>query len=164
MRDTTRGKRAGKRGSDFRPSKGFADLENFSNQQHKISTAALVAESGKYFECAEVEETPEDHIIPRRSLTQKQYLRIFPQRLETEPLKRTKRLQMDKSGKLVETTDTKARVIWKSDKTLLRQGKPDQMPAGYTRVTSHSKRRQFIPEGPAVVDVEIETDLDVKLL
>lgn len=111
------------------------------------STSRLVAEgSGGYspamFECYGIVESTEDHIVPRKSLTIKQHLGLFSQKFETEAQRTA---QMDRmTGRIVPTTDQ--RVVWKSDKTLLRKGKPLQHPAGFKRITSKSKKPTFVEE------------------
>jgi len=86
------------------------------------STRFADATSCKYNEWApNIEETIEDHIIPRHSLTTEQHLRLFPA-IPTKTI-RLKTRQLDKvSGKMIETSDI--RVLKMSDKTLLNQSKP----------------------------------------
>ena len=116
------------------------------------------------------EETPEDHIIPRRSTTRQQYLGIVPQTLEFEELKPVWRLQRimkgkDK-GKLVETTEPNIRVTWKSDKTLLNRSKVESfetLAKQFSRVTSHSKRRVYQPEQLDIDDSRPANDDTKKL-
>jgi hypothetical protein len=153
-------------GSNFRPSrKPFHPPET-----HKVSTSALVAESGKYFACAEVEEQGGRELanataalnpkVPciRESITRRQHLGLFS---EVELEDRVTRQLDTKSGRVVETTSP--RVVWRSDKTLLRKGKPDQLPT-FVRVTSRTKRRRFEREVPAVMEtptpVEIDTEIE----
>lgn len=132
------------RGSnDFRPSRLIPKLES-----HKLSTSALVADAGKYFECAEIAETQEDHIIPRQSLTNQLHLRLFPITFETEQRNAKQRNKVD--GKLVATTDN--RVIWKSDRTLLRTNKPEATIPVFVRETSYSKRKRLEKEIPACIE------------
>lgn len=94
-----------------------------SGHSHNLkgsSAAKLTIDAAKYFECAAVEETREDHIVPRQSITRQQYLGAFPVRVETETIPTR---QLDKqSGELVETTDE--RITWRSDRSLLRRNKP----------------------------------------
>jgi hypothetical protein len=120
-----RGKRGGsdKRLKDIHSKLDGRPTGTHSNHAHNLhgnSTANLVIDAAKYFECATIEENRQDHVIPRQSITRKQLLQIFPQRVETEPVP-TKQLDR-RSGNMVETTDN--RVTWKSDRTLLRKGKP----------------------------------------
>lgn len=127
------------------------------------------------------EETPEDFIIPRRSLSRKQQLAIFPQTVEFEELKPTKHWQLatkgPNKGKLVETTEPHFRQVFKSDKTLLSRGKVDQfgtvnrktgqLEDRVIRVTSHSKRKTFKTEAiasEAFETVHAENELDRKPL
>lgn len=84
------------------------------------STSAVVMDAAKYYDHTTIEETKQDHIIPRQSLTAKHFLALFPQSVEVEPVVSR---QLDKlSGKMIETTDN--RLVWKSDKTLLNRNKP----------------------------------------
>lgn len=94
----------------------------------------------------ELEESTETHIVPRKSVTKRQGLMVQPQTLEFEPLADTKVItyQADKmTGQTVEVTDyyPRNRIVWKSDKTLLRRGLPDQLQdIRFKRLTSRSKR------------------------
>lgn len=91
---------------------------------HGTSVTALVAEHAMYSDWSEYEETVEDHVIPRTSLTCKQYLGIFPPEIEVEVMRGS---QLNKStGEMVETTDN--RLTWKQDKTLLNRAKPFDAP------------------------------------
>lgn len=91
---------------------------------HGTSVTALVAEHGMYYDWSEYEETVEDHIVPRISLTRKQYLGIFPPEIEVEVMRGKQRNKS--TGQMVETTDN--RLIWKQDKTLLNRAKPFDAP------------------------------------
>lgn len=127
------------------------------------------------------EETPEDYLIPRRSTSRKQQLAIFPQTLEFEEMKPTKRWQLatkgPNKGKLVETTEPHFRQVFKSDKTLLTRSKvgqfgtlnrkTGQLEDRVIRVTSHSKRKTFKTEAIASDAFEVihaENELDRKPL
>lgn len=106
------------------------------------------------------EETAEDFIIPRRSLTRKQYLPNFPQTVEVEVMSPIKRWQLatkgPNKGKLVYTEEENIRVTFKSSKNLLNQSKVDQFGTlnrktglredRVHRVTSQSKRHTFTSE------------------
>jgi hypothetical protein len=111
-----------------------------------------VIEAGTYYESYSEVENEQDHIVPRRSLTQQQQLALFQPQIETETRKAR---QLDKrSGKMVETTDQ--RLVWKSDTSLLRRGKPDAFGESKTgtrfvRITSRSKRSE--------VENEVRIDL-----
>lgn len=99
------------------------------------STASLAMDAAQYFDCSTVDETREDHIVPRQSITRKQFLPFFPQRLETAAVPSK---QLDKAGfdgkkytdsntavadnRMIAVTDN--RVTWKSDRTLLNRSKP----------------------------------------
>lgn len=134
----------------FRPSR--------KTDHHRGSTSSEQASNaGIYSECCEVQETKEDHIVPRDSYTRRHHLRLFPQSIE---LGDVKRVQIDKiTGLPTITTDQV--IVWRSDKTLLRQGKPEQLEnLKCTRITSHSKRRRYEPEEPAVIEVSTDNVLD----
>lgn len=96
---------------------------NHSHNVGKQTTVTGIAESAaKYYECSVVEETTETHIVPRRSITRKQMLDVFPAKIETEPIRGK---QYDhRLGVLVEVNDN--RVVSRSDRTLLQRGKPVQ--------------------------------------
>lgn len=127
----------------------------------------LASNVALFNEHAEIEETVEDgmlspdtmrHLV-RRSLSTKQHLRLFPQKLEFDD-QTVKRTQIDKKGREVHTTDPSSRVVWKSDRTLLSTQKVEQMPQDFTRVTSKSKRRRWEPELPATVETPVDPELD----
>lgn len=148
-----RGKRAGKRHVS-----NFARSVQRESQhiQDTGSTSGVVAEGKKgyspaMFECFEETEQTEINqhglIIPgRKSLTQKLHLGLFPQTVEYKDEPNT---QIDKLTGLPVTV-TNPVVVWKSDKTLLRRGKPDTFDPnsfnrGFKRQTSKTKR--VIPDG-----------------
>src|SRR5689334_2109277 len=113
-----RGVRGGGRGNPNRPSR-----KPFTEPKPKQSSAAKFAEQvSPYWACADVAETKQDHVIPRKSVTSKHHLGLFTPDIETETRKAR---QLDKrTGQMVETTDQ--RRVWKSDDSLLRLGKPDR--------------------------------------
>lgn len=119
------------RGSnDFRPSrKDYKETTAVSQTAAVLNTAAMM------YDCSDVEETAETHIIPRKSLTQKLHLKSFPQSIETEQVVIRQRDKI--SGKIVVTTNN--RQVWKSDRSLLIQGTPKEVTT-FKRVTSRSKR------------------------
>lgn len=84
------------------------------------STTALVADAAIYFDGALVGESPEAHIVARKSVTESQYLGAVPQRAEYETLAGT---QTDLVTGEVKDISRKRRV-WQSDNTLLRRGNP----------------------------------------
>lgn len=136
MANPFNGSRRGKRGG--RPDPNY-------EPPHKQSPTGTIPETaGVFFESFEG-ETKKDHLIPRRSLTERLHLRHFEQELEFEQLKDTTRIQLDKKGTPTTTTDPRYRLAWKSDKTLLRQGKPDtwgeKRGTLFTRIKSQSKER-----------------------
>lgn len=149
--NNNRGKRSGKRGSDFRPSKGYAKIDTFTVETHGISTTALIETKGGIYNKHYIgEDSAENDGFGRQSLTAKLHLGLFPQETEVEQLSPVKRFQLDKTGKLVETSDPnpKTRVVWKSDKSLLSGSKIDQEQSGFMRVTARSKRRVYVAEPP----------------
>lgn len=166
------GKPIRERGGHFRPSrKAFHPPET-----HGKSVTALVQEAGAYLESSEnVEDAPElngvtaalNPKVPalRQSLTKRQHLKLTEQTLDFERLKDTKRIQFDKRTKtMVETSDPNYRVIYKSDRTLLKRGNPFAAPSDLKRQTSRTKRIIHEErEAPAVVEVPIsdpDSDLD----
>lgn len=152
-----RGKRSGNRGNDFRPSRGYSAFATYHHPEQSTTNTAIVGSSAVYYECSDVHETVEDHIVPRVSLTQSQHLAIFPT-VERKIVNERQRDTM--SGEL--TTVGNPAIVWRSDRTLLRRGKPEQLNAlKLFRETSHTKIRQFEREEPATL--EIPTDLDVDL-
>lgn len=141
-------RRRGKNSGKNRPSR-----EDFEPKHNISSTSRIPDECGVYYECMDG-ETAKDYLIPRQSLSERLHLAIWPVKLEFESLTPTKRLQIDRKGNPVETTDPRARVAWRSDSTLLRRGKPDNFGEGngtfFKRLTSNSKRLTTI--------VEVKTD------
>lgn len=123
---------------------------------HGTSITALAADRAKYCEISECEETVETHIVPRRSITRKQYLGVFPARVETEAIKTHQRDK--RTGELIETTDN--RIVWKSDRTLLRRGNPFSAPYDIKRkgqvAEGLNTRNQFVPDRD--VDREFNPD------
>jgi hypothetical protein len=140
---------------------------------HGKSATAAVEQSAILFDCSFIEETVEDHIVPRHSLTRQQLLEFRPQELEFEAIK-TK--QRDKDGRIVETTEN--RLAWRSDRTLLRRGNPfadaeSGNRAGYRREGSvhvgANKRpyRESIPNARTdekILGVEIEDANETNLM
>lgn len=132
------------------------------------STSGVIAEGNRkgyspaMYECFEGEETKETHIIPRVSTTIRQHLRLFPQKIETEPRSFAQRAS---NGELVHGSDE--HVVWKSDKTLLRQGKPDpfggERGTKFGRITSRSKRRLTEMEYQEVVKIAPVLSPDLKI-
>lgn len=81
-------------------------------------------ESGHTSVWSDIEETVQDHIVPRKSLTKKQYLGLFPADVELEPIKGR---QLDPAtGNMIDMP--RNRVTWRQDKTLLNQAKPFDAP------------------------------------
>ena len=108
-------------GTDDRPT-GLRTSHPVKPNQGGSSATKAVEERAKYNEHTFIEETRETHVVPRQSTTDKQFLRLFPRRVEVEPIVTR---QLDKqTGKMVETTEN--RVVWKSDRTLLDTAKPMQ--------------------------------------
>lgn len=148
MANPYNGSRSGKRGTN---NGGRPSRKPFIEPKHRQSSAAVFAERvAPYWEPADIEETTETHVVPRQSLTRKEHLKHFPQTVEFESMKPTRRVQQDKNGNLVETTDPRARVSWKSDHSLLRLGKPDNFGEDqgttFIRETSRSKQRRVETE------------------
>lgn len=120
-----RGKRSGNRGSDSRPSKGFATIERFAMPQGAKSTWVLAEAAAVMHECDESTfETVETHIIPRKSLTQTQHLNIGPREAEFVPMDCIRRDPL--TGVIIEVIQRNRRV-WQADRTLLIQGQPGQL-------------------------------------
>lgn len=135
----------------FRPSRKDA-LET----KGTVCSSVLAADAAKFFEHTDIEETTETHIVPRVSLTKKLHLRLFEQKIETEDVKT---FQTDtRTGQKVVVTNP--RIVWKSDRTLLRRDHPEKMPQDISRITSKSKRKIWEPELPAVVESSTDLDLD----
>lgn len=174
---TVNGKPIRARGTnDFRPSRKPLNLDMVESKGS--STSALVADAAIYYECSDSDiaphptlpnetilvpsqETAETHIAPRESYTRSHHLRLFPQDLEFADVAVT---QTAKDGSRVVVTNPK--VMWKSDRTLLRQGKPgtlDELNSRgnrITRVTSRTKRKITELETPICVEVPTDTEID----
>lgn len=157
---TVNGKPIRTRGTnEFRPSRKPLNLDMVETR--KTSTTALAAEAGIYFDCCEgIEETEETHVIPRRSLTRQQHLAIFPQTVQTEDVITH---QTDKiTGQRVAVSNPK--IVWRSDKTLLRRETPfrledmNDFKTGVKRRTSRSKRVIREPEYPATIEIPTDSD------
>lgn len=117
-------------------------------------TQNLVDEAAPYYQCAEgIQETVEDHIIPRSSITIKQHLMIFPPTVQESIELNGKQMEIvngKATGKLIKVTDRK--VLRMSDKTLLNQSDPFAMPKDVRRQTSVSKRIRFDPDNKVIRD------------
>lgn len=134
-------RRRGKNGGKNRPSKDIEPPHRTTN------TARLADEAGVYYECFQ-EETREGYLIPRKSLSEAQHLATSPKPAEFKDDLIVRRLQKDRvTGKLVETSDPKSRMVWRPERTLLRRGLPDNFGEGrgslFTRVTSRTKTRRI---------------------
>lgn len=165
-----RGKRGGKgmlEGAKVHHGYPSGHPASYSPRESVPSASAVVADiCAPFWEKAEIDEEIETHIVPRRSLTTKQNLRIFPPQIETETEVSTqlfKELPLS-PGRLTKVTNQ--RVTWKSDTTLLRRGIPDaNWSRGLHRQTSRTKRIDYTPEQPALdsgVTVVVE-DSRIKL-
>lgn len=161
------------RGGKNRPSR-----KTFTEPKHHTTTLAMVLEEAPFnshFETNEAERCKALGIKPRKSLTQTQMLGVFGPKVETELLRGKqidkRRLPSDRYGRpfpldkctyeqvvaaLIEV-NTRSRITWKSDTTLLNQTKVDQfgtkkdrkgnvIGTPFTRETSKSKRRVYLPE------------------
>jgi hypothetical protein len=108
-----------------------------SAKAHKLkntTATAVIASAAKLFECSEISEHADTHIVPRQSITREQLLNVLPQKLELEDMPFR---QLDhSSGKTFTTVEeaekhmiagTTPRVVWRSDKSLLRKGLPDNL-------------------------------------
>lgn len=165
---TRRGKRAGAdraRLRDIHSSLDGRPAGTHSNHAHSMkgsSATARFADDAKYFEAALIEERPETHIVPRKSVTVAQYLKIFPQKFETETMQGR---QLDHaSGKMV--TVTYERLKYKSDRTLLRRGNAFDKIGTFKRqgeIIDGLNRRKFIEtrneDAVRIVDEVIENAL-----
>lgn len=127
MANNRRGKRAGLQnslkfwrsaGKDDRPS-ALRTSQPIKPSQGEMSPTGAAEFAAKYFACASIEEQPETHLVPRKSITASQFLQFRSPELETEPMRAR---QLAKDGSTVETTDN--RLLWKSDRSLLRGNKP----------------------------------------
>lgn len=76
------------------------------------STAAAVVSGAGFYQCYEGVETPEDHIIPRKSLSQQQHLGTFRTPMETTHMQGAQLLKP--LGDLAKTTPATTRVIIKT--------------------------------------------------
>lgn len=165
------------RGGKNRPSR-----KTFTEPKHHTTTLAMVLEEAPFnahFETNEAERCQQLGIKPRKSLTQTQMLGVFGPKVETELLRGKqidrRRLPSDRYGRpfplnlctyeqvvaaLIEV-NTRSRITWKSDSTLLNLTKVDQfgtkkdrkgnvIGTPFTRVTSQTKRPKYEPE---IVDV-----------
>lgn len=145
---------------DGRPS---GTHSNHAHNLHGSSATAALAEAAKYYNGALIDENREDHIVPRQSITRKQFLGIVPPAMEMEPMQAK---QLDKqSGKLIATTDD--RLAWKQDETLLRRGDPFKAPRVFKREGSVSvglnKRKTItsVPEPPAAEGTVLGPEVDI---
>lgn len=100
------------------------------------TTTGILERGALTHRCSDLQETVKDHLIPRKSLTEKQLLMVFPRQVETEAIHGRQLDQLGNTGKfttvdealskcrMIETTDQ--RQTWRSDKSLLLPGKPGQ--------------------------------------
>lgn len=187
MRHTSkRGKRAGKTQSfsakrlhDVHSRIAGLPAAHHAGHAHAIhgsSSTAVAINAAKYYEGAFIEETEETHCIPRKSLTERQLLGVFPQELETVAIpSRQITFQRDRrTGATVEVSDPLVdhRLTWKSDKSLLRKGNPfadaeSGRGKGYKRDGSVSvglntrKYRENVKNADPVMEIEIGPALDI---
>lgn len=167
-----------------------ASRKEFIEPTHHESTAGVVANGSSkadgtsytpaMFECADTNESIETHLIPRKSLTNRLHLKIFAPERDTETMqgKQLAIVLNDKGKKVRRLVEvTYQRQTWRQDRTLLRTNKPDAFGEGgrgstFARVTSHSKRREYITEhkdapqgtvtlGPYVPPSADELDIDL---
>lgn len=158
MANPYNGSKRGKRGgSPDRPSRKPNIVRPLDPVQgYGQSDSARQAEAAIYYDCSEVREGQE-WISPRRSLTRKLLLNVFPQEIEIEKTVLVTR-QLDKvlhakTGeiKLIQVQNPREggyRVAWKSDKTLLRPGKNVQPESDLKRQSSRSKRIADMTDNP----------------
>jgi hypothetical protein len=127
-------KRGMRGGSADRPSRKTHSQHIEQTKRPDQSCTALVADAGIFLECSEIQESAEDYLIPRQSLTNKLHLRLFPNYItETEVSWQTDKL----TGQRVRVTNP---IRVKTDSTLLQRGMPFQMPKDIKRITAHTKR------------------------
>jgi hypothetical protein len=119
---------------------------------------------------AEIDESVETHLVPRKSLERQQMLRIKPQTFEYGDKLAVTTYQTDKvTGQVVKVTDYVPRVTWKSDRSLLRRDKVQQQIGerlgkditGFKRQTSSSKR--IVREQENIDPVDVVNVIDVDL-
>ena len=122
--------------------------------KHNRTATAAIADDAVFYDCAEVKETVETHLIPRRSITAAQGLSMFDPKREYEPV--TTRELNHKTGEL-ETVYGDRRVVWTGDRNLLRRGTPDQFVDYEKRITSQTKQRQTRPDPKTDWTVDSET-------
>jgi hypothetical protein len=184
---TIRGKRAGRsrsfdgqRQKDIHSRIAGLPAGHTAGHAHNVnknsSSTALAINAAQYFESAIVEETAEDYLVPRQSITRKQLLSILPRESEFEriPTRRIT-LQRDKqTGAVIEVADElpdRYRVSHKADRTLLRRDNPfkdaeSERGKGYKREGTVSvgldKRtyREAIPSANPVMEREIGPELE----
>lgn len=115
-------------GKDERPAALRSSMPVTPNASTRSATAA-VADSAIYFDGALVGESAEAHIVPRKSITERQYLGLLPQTAEYE------RLRGEQKDLLTgEVRDiSRNRRTWRSDVTLLRRGNPFRGEERYKR-------------------------------
>lgn len=114
-------------GHDDRPS-GLRSSMPVRPVASKQSPTGAVLNSGIYYEGALIGESTEAHIAPRKSLTEQQYLGLFPTFGEYETLAGK---VTDSQGKTVSAG--RSRRVWTSDSTLLRRGNPFKGESQYKR-------------------------------
>ena len=179
MSNPFNGSKHGKSGGRFRPSRFNLKEREIDDRPSALRKglplrptkpvdSIIVAESSaKHFEYTDIRETEETHVIPRKSLTEKQHLRLFPQQVELERiiLKRRQLATIDGKQVMVKTTDTVYRTVWKSDKTLLRQNRPEQLDRiKFKRQNHYDKRTETQVERPAIVEIQVDPDNDLDSL
>lgn len=162
-----------------------------SHDSARISAAALYDYTDAE-ETTEDKHLSHDVMVQlvRRSKTSKEHLRMFPQSVETEQIngrqlnklgpksmitvavpvktsgeagKHTTEYEiktLPAPGTLVEVTTN--RVVWKSDKTLLRRDRPDTLEdIRFKRVTSRTKVTKTEVERPATIEVPTEQNVEI---
>lgn len=132
----------------------------YAHPLQSSSMTAVAGEAAKYYDGAAIEEMPETHIVPRRSITAQQMLKHFPVPMETEPIKGRQMLAKPirnsrsleivvPAGTMVEVNDN--RLTWKGDKNLLHTHNPFRMGTDFKRqgAIAQGLNKRVIVEGGA---------------
>lgn len=175
-RKTQAGKRGGSRNhaGDHRPVYR-RPMERVHANSNSPTGAAI--DRATFNHWAAIEETVEDHVVPRKSLTEKLLLGVFPQKTEVEPVpfKQLDKEHYKRTSEQRMISGTDNRTVWRSDRTLLERakggggaGSPEigsrvaSGAYGFVRETSHSKRRKVeIEDQNKPIDISNQIDIEL---
>jgi hypothetical protein len=131
------------------------------------SATAAAADAAIYFEGALVGESVEGHLIPRKSLTESQYLGILERSGEYEKMAGTHTDAITGEVKDI----SRSRRTWQPDQTLLKRGNPFKGEESYKRegaIREGANTRKYVEtipelpiEDPTRLPMPVAEDIDL---